>query len=156
MLTEVEVHMPEHPNTTIVRRAYEAFSTGDIRIMSELLAADAVWHAAGRNWIVGDYYGREAIMCLFMAMGVFAEGTYRVEVHDVVANDEHAIGLHRSTASRPSDGRTMDVNDVLIFHIRDGKIVEVWATPWDQYEEDQFYGPEPPAGMAPPPHGRES
>jgi hypothetical protein len=44
----------------------------------------------------------------------------------------------------------MDVNDVLLFHIPDGKIVEVWATPWDQYEEDEFYGGELPSGMATP------
>lgn len=142
--------MNEHPNALLVRKAYDAFSRGDLGAIGELVAEDAVWHAAGRNWIVGDYKGRNAILGLFATMGLYAEGTYKIEVHDVVANDEHAVGLHRSIASR-RDGKRMDVLDVLVFHVRDGKVVEAWASPNDQYEEDDFYGPEPPNGMLPPP-----
>jgi ketosteroid isomerase-like protein len=51
-------------------------------------------------------------------------GTFRVEVHDVVANDEHAVGLHGRMPS--VGGRTLWDNTVLVFQMRDGKATEVW------------------------------
>ena len=141
--------MDEHPNVTIVRELYAAFSRGDVETIRGYLADDAVWHAAGRNWIVGDYQGRDTVVGLLTAMAVYAEGSYSVEVRDVLGNCRRAIGLHRSSARR-ADGRSLDVDDVLIFDISDGKVIEVWASPYDQYEEDAFYGPEAPAGLMPP------
>ena len=141
--------MAEHPNVTIVRELYGAFSRGDIETIRGYLADNAVWHAAGRNWLVGDYHGREAVVGLLTAMAIYAEGSYRVEVRDVVGNERRAVGLHRSTAKR-ADGASLDVDDVLIFDFVDGKVAEVWASPYDQYEEDAFYGPIVPTGLTAP------
>ncbi len=141
--------MAEHRNVAIVRELYAAFSRGDLEAIRGCLADEAVWHAAGRNWIVGDYHGRDAIVGLLAAMALYAEGSYSVEVRDVLGNDRRVVGLHRSSARR-ADGRSLDVDDVLIFDIADGKVVEVWASPYDQYEEDAFYGTEAPAGLVAP------
>jgi hypothetical protein len=43
----------------------------------------------------------------------------RVEVYDVVANDEHAVGPHVAHAER--GGGTLRDNTVLVFQISDGK-----------------------------------
>jgi len=51
-------------------------------------------------------------------------GSFRVEVHDVVANDEHGVGLNSVHAER--EGRTQEDNNTLGFHVRDGKVTEVW------------------------------
>ena len=51
-------------------------------------------------------------------------GSFRVEVHDVVANDEHRIGLNSVHAER--EGRALEDNNTLVFHVRDGKVTEVW------------------------------
>jgi hypothetical protein len=58
-------------------------------------------------------------------------GTFRVEVHDVVADDRHTAGLHLAIGER--EGRTLEDREVLVFHIRDGKVIEVW-----QYLENQY------------------
>ena len=58
-------------------------------------------------------------------------GNFRVEIHDIVANDEHAVGLH--TAYAEGKGETLQDNDALVFHVRDGKVIEVrqyWADPY--------------------------
>jgi hypothetical protein len=39
-------------------------------------------------------------------------GNFRVEVHDIVANDEHAVGLHTAHAER--EGRTLQDNNTLV------------------------------------------
>ena len=51
--------------------------------------------------------------------------TIKYELHDVVANDDHAIALGTATATR--NGKTLEYRTAEIFHIRDGKAVERWA-----------------------------
>ena len=37
-----------HPNEDLVRRGYDAFSSGDVETLRELWDPDIVWHAFGR------------------------------------------------------------------------------------------------------------
>ena len=64
-------------------------------------------------------------------------GTIRLELHDVLANDEHAVALVRIRADRP--GEQLDDRSVQVFHIRDGKAAEVWTYPADLYASDAFW-----------------
>jgi hypothetical protein len=42
-----------------------------------------------------------------------SDGTYAVELHHVLADDDHVV---RCCAAPPSDGKTLDLNYVLVFH----------------------------------------
>jgi ketosteroid isomerase-like protein len=64
-------------------------------------------------------------------------GTFRAELHDVVAGDEHTVSLHVSRGER--EGRTLEDREVLVSHIRDGKLVEVWQYIENQYAYDEFF-----------------
>jgi ketosteroid isomerase-like protein len=64
-------------------------------------------------------------------------GTFRAELHDVVANDQHTVGLHLATGER--EGRTLEDREVLVFHIRGGKVTEVWQHLENQYSYDEFF-----------------
>jgi uncharacterized protein len=64
-------------------------------------------------------------------------GTFRAELHDVVADDRHTVGLHLGTGER--GGRTLEDREVLVFHLRDGKVTEVWQYIENQYTYDQFF-----------------
>ena len=46
-------------NVAIMRRAYEAFNTGDVETLTELFDESAVWHLPGRSSFADDYQGRE-------------------------------------------------------------------------------------------------
>ena len=135
----METQTAEHPNATLVRRGYEAFARGDIdTVLNEIFAEDIVWHVAGRSALSGDYRGREQVGAWFGNNFELSGGTLRVEIHDVVANDEHAIGLVRVSAQR--DGRTLDDRSVQVLHIRDGKVAESWLHAGDPYATDEFWG----------------
>jgi ketosteroid isomerase-like protein len=130
--------MAEHPNVTLARRLYELFSQGDVEGFLELLADDVVWHVPGRCPIAGDYKGRQAVLGYLSTIDELSGGTYRIsEVHDVVANDQHVVGLHHSVATRP--GKTYDYNETVIMHVRDGRVTEVWEVYGDLYEIDEFW-----------------
>jgi hypothetical protein len=43
-----------HPNEELTRRAYDAFSRGDVDTLRRLFADDAVFYEPGRNPVSGD------------------------------------------------------------------------------------------------------
>lgn len=129
--------MAEHPNVALVRRGYEAFSAGDMDALAEVMDENVIWHAPGNNPTSGDYKGRDETFAYYARIGEMSEGTLKVEVHDIVANDEHAVGMHRDTATR--GGKSLDTNEILVFHIRDGKVVEGWEAYIDQAAVDEFW-----------------
>jgi ketosteroid isomerase-like protein len=76
-------------------------------------------------------------------MAQMAEAGFQTsfEVHDVVANDEHAVALvhlHIEDAG----GRRYDQPQVQVMHVRDGLIAEYWAMNQDQAVLDELMGRE--------------
>jgi ketosteroid isomerase-like protein len=70
-------------------------------------------------------------------MAAGAGGTASVELHDVLANDDHAANLFTLRGERA--GKQLNENVVLIYHFRDGKITEIWTHPTDLYAYDEFF-----------------
>lgn len=64
-------------------------------------------------------------------------GTLRLELHDVLANDEHAVALFISRAERA--GRRLEDHTVQVTHLGDGKVTEIWLHPGDAYAGDEFW-----------------
>ena len=126
-----------HPNEDLIRRGYDAFSRGDMDTLRELFHPDIVWHAPGRNQLAGDYQGIDAVLGYFGRIMELSDGNFRAEVHDVIANDEHGVGLHVAHAERA--GSTLQDNTVLVFQVSDGKVTEVWQYWADPYAADQLF-----------------
>jgi uncharacterized protein len=130
--------MAEHPNVARVIDGYTAFGTGDFAVLTDLFADDLVWHVGGRSQIAGDYRGRDAVFGMFGKLLELTEGTFHLEPHAVLADDEHAVALVIATASQ--GGRSITTNDAHVFHMRDGKVVEFWTAATDQYAFDELIG----------------
>ena len=135
--------MADHPNLAVFRRVYEAFTSGDMDTLAELLAEDVVWHTPGQHPIAGDYTGRAATLESFQRELELTGGTYSVELHDVLANDEHTVALLHVTAAR--DHKRLDQSYALVFHIHQGRITEAWELWTDQAACDSFWSDEAPA-----------
>src|SRR5271169_1497907 len=72
---------------------------------------------------------RRGVRVLWPPVRAFG-GTLRLELHDVVANDQHGVALFTVSAER--EGRPFAGNEVLIGHLSpDGKATEVWTQPVD-------------------------
>ena len=127
-----------HPNEELVRKGYAAFLGGDLAALNDLFADDIVWHAPGRNQVAGDYRGKDEVFGVLAKVFELTGGTFSLEIHDVLADDEHAVVLARATAER--EGRKLDDKSVQVFHIKDGKVTEQWLHPGDQYAGDEFWG----------------
>lgn len=130
--------MAEHPNATLIKRWYAAFMKGDYPpTIRELLAEDAVWHLPGTHPLSGDHRGRDAILAAFHRFEELSRGTIRIELHEVLANDEHGVALLRATGTR--DGKPYASLEVDVYHIADGKVTEFWSLSQDQRITDDFW-----------------
>ena len=129
--------MSDHPNVALMRSLYDAFAARDVDALGALLAS-CIWHIPGENVIAGTYNGGEEIKWLFAKARGLTDDTLTFTVHDVVGEGEHVVGLDRVTAMR-SDGRTIDQNRIVIGHVRDGALTEVWLNVEDQYAFDEFW-----------------
>ncbi|MGO9781449.1 MAG: nuclear transport factor 2 family protein [Streptosporangiaceae bacterium] len=130
--------MAEHPNIARIKDGYAAFAKGDFAVLNDLFAEDIVWHAGGRNQLSGDYRGREAVYGFFAKLMELTEGSFHLDLHAVLADDEHGVALTIATASR--GGRSMTVNDADVMHLRDGKVTEFWTASTDVYAFDEVIG----------------
>ena len=118
--------MAEHPNVALVRRGMQAMNDMDMSkadeemaVVDAFMADDIVWHEIGR---AEPRRGKDELRA---TMSEFSDTTIKYELHDVVANDDHAIALGTATATR--NGKTLEYRTAEIFHIRDGRAVERWA-----------------------------
>jgi ketosteroid isomerase-like protein len=129
--------MADHPNLELMRRGYAAYTSGDLETIDGLFADDIVWHVSGRSPISGDYTGKEQVFGFFGKLQELSGGTSKVEVHDLLADDDHGVAIVTQSASR--DGRTYEGRVTHVLHLRDGKVTEFWDAYVDQYASDEFW-----------------
>jgi uncharacterized protein len=128
-----------HPNEELLREAVAAFQRGDMAaLQSKYFAEDIRYHVPGRSPVSGNYHGPDEVLAFFGRLFELSGGTLRIELHDVVANDQHAVALFTVRAER--EGRQLADNEVLISRPSpDGKLAEIWTQPYDQYASDEFW-----------------
>jgi len=124
-------------NEDLIRGGYEAFSAGDFNAVLALLADDIIWHAGGSNQLAGDYRGPQEVMGLFGRLFELTGGTFRLDVHDVLADDTHGVVFLTTSAER--DGQTLASRRVDIWHLAGRKATEFWTISEDQDQLDEFY-----------------
>lgn len=129
--------MTDHPHIGVFQRAMAAFAAGDMDALSEVFHPDVVWHLGGRSRLSGDFHGRDATFGMFALNSRLSGGTYRPQLHDVLANDDHTVALLHATASR--EGKRLDMHYVIVFHIEGGRITEGWEYWADQTAYEEFW-----------------
>jgi ketosteroid isomerase-like protein len=106
------------------RSAYEAFSQGDISRVAESWTDDIVWHSRGSTQLGGDFKGKEGVYGFISRLQQEFE-EFKLEIHDMLANDEHVVVLLTETARR--HGETYESPVVHVHHVNDeGKTSESW------------------------------
>lgn len=118
-----------HPHGELIREGFEAFAKGDMDTISTLFDDDITWHTAGTSALSGDFQGKEAVLAFFGRVMELTEGTFRQEIHAILADDEHVVVLTDSGQDKP---RPFTGHWVFVWHVRDGKAVECWDIPVDQ------------------------
>ena len=126
-----------HPNEERLREGFAAFQRGDLETVKGFFTDDIVWHVPGRSPLAGDYKGTEEVLGFFAKTMELTGGTFSIDVHDVLANDDHGVALVTTKGQR--EGRNLENRGVQVFHLRDGKVAESWLHPEDAYTTDEFW-----------------
>jgi ketosteroid isomerase-like protein len=120
----------DDPQTEGIRRVFAAFLGGDKRALFEVIAADAVWLVPGTAPVSRAYDGRAQIFELFKETRRLTDGSYRSELKWSLADRAHAVALYRASGQRP-DGRTLDLDQLLMIELREGRWQQIVALPTD-------------------------
>jgi ketosteroid isomerase-like protein len=127
-----------HPNEELLRKGYAAFDSYDLDTIQALFADDIVWTVPGRNQLAGVYKGKDQVFEFFAKLLTVTEGTFKIELHDVLANDDHTIAI--TTTRAQAAGKSFEGRGAAIYHVAEGKVAEAWFLPLDAYAEDEFFG----------------
>jgi ketosteroid isomerase-like protein len=125
-----------HPNEELARSATEAISKGDLETFIGLHTDDTVVHFPGRGPLAGDYRGKDGVAQLFQKQMQLLDSPPEIDIHDVLASDDHAVVLNQVRGTR--GGRTLEQQQVVVIHVREGKIAEVWLQFSDQQAMDEI------------------
>ena len=87
----------------------------------------------------GRTAGATEIFRFLARLPKLTDGTYRSTFIDALASEERGAGLYRARGER--EGRTIDIDQLLLFTIRDGLVTEVLALPSDPGAFDAFWAP---------------
>jgi len=126
-------------NARLVRRIMQAFANREGFALRDCFAEDAVWHVPGDGVMSGTYRGRTEIFRFLTRLPKLTNGTYRSTFVDALASEERGVGLYRAQGER--EGRSIDIEQLLLFTIRDGLVAEVLAVPIDPAAFDAFWAP---------------
>jgi ketosteroid isomerase-like protein len=113
--------MQDHPNAANYRKLSKATEAGDFSAYGDFIADDVEW------WEIGSAVpvrGKAALMERMQGM-MGGDMSIKVDLHEVIANDEHMVALVNATAER--GGKTFSYRTAEIYHVKDGKVTHRWA-----------------------------
>ena len=105
-----------HPLETVIRESYAAFGRGDVDGVLRAWAQGFSFHIPGRGAIAGHYAGEAGIRELTRKVFGVTGGTFREDVEDVLANDQHAVVLARHDFTR--EGQHKEYRTARVVHWR--------------------------------------
>jgi steroid delta-isomerase-like uncharacterized protein len=117
----------EEQNKEVVRRVFEEMNKGNIEIINKLYAPDYSYYAPSNN--PKPMTREETIEFLKMVLIAFPDVNWKIE--EIIAKDDRTIarfivtGTHKGEfQGMPATGHQIKVSTILIWRLRNGKIVE--------------------------------
>jgi ketosteroid isomerase-like protein len=130
--------MSEHPNAIRIRDLFAAFRARDIDAIRDAISETAVWHFPGETGrLAGSHSGHDGIFGFLARVSELTDGTFELDLEEVLANDRYAVAFFRGHGRRL--GRELDNPTCLKIQIREGRMTEVWEFVWDLYAVDHFW-----------------
>lgn len=120
----------------VIRRYAAAWAANDVRAMADSYHDDVVFHYFGRSPLAGVHRGKTA--CLAVLRQVRERTNRRlVAIRDVLAGGRY--GLIVAVEHFERDGASVEIERLLRYAVRDGKLAECWVYDEDQRLVDDFW-----------------
>lgn len=126
-----------------VKEFLTAYMAHDNEKFASYLHPDLVWEQPGSNRISGAKKSKAELLQMGATMGQLSEGTIRLEsVRYFDAYDDKVACILHWKAAQPN-GALLDVENIDLYTVRDGKIVHAVIYTSDIDQENAFWGPMP-------------
>lgn len=122
-------------NLAVAERYAAAWLAGDRAALAACYHDEFTLHYFGNNPFTGDHVGKAAALT---TLAKFSQRTGRklLGIVDVMAGPERATVIARESFDR--DGRKAELERVLVYTIKDGKLHECWVYDGDRALVDSF------------------
>jgi uncharacterized protein len=128
-------------NAVLIKSAYDAFSRGDTQSVFAIFAENILWHVPGRGPLSKDYRGHAEVGGFFEHFMGLSEGSFRIQIDQILANRDRVVVLCTESASRA--GRSWSSPQVHVWTVKDGRATAFWEYEGDQQGEDEFWSMHP-------------
>jgi ketosteroid isomerase-like protein len=125
-------------NAELVRSGYEAFAAGDIPAVLAIFADDINWTIPGSSPVSGVYTGHDEVLGFFGQLMERSNGTFNLEIHDVLDNGADKVALLVTETAQRDDASLEDLG-VHLWTVQDAKATTFRAFAGDQSENDAFW-----------------
>ena len=112
-------------NKQLLKTAFDAWATGDIRPLLAAMADDVVWTVSGHNSWAGSFAGKDSVRRdLLGPLGEQFEGTYTSTASRFVAEDDVVVVETQGNVATKT-GQRYDNRYCFVFRLEDGRIREI-------------------------------
>jgi uncharacterized protein len=120
---------PPSPIESVVRRYANAWAANDLRTIVDCYHDEVVFHYFGRSPLAGTHRGKAA--CLAALKQVHAKTNRSlVAIRDVLVGEHFGVIVAVERFERGD--ASIEIERLLRYRVRDGKLAECWV-----YDEDQ-------------------
>ena len=124
----------QHANVKILEQLYANFAKGDMGAVLAACAENVTFQIAGKSRIAGKYTKENFASQFVTKLKELSSGTFKLEVHDILANDRHAVALVSEFVTR--NGEEVQMRMAHVWRMEHGKPVAWYAYPRDLYQFD--------------------
>jgi ketosteroid isomerase-like protein len=127
----------EHPNAALMRRLFDAFGRRDGAAVAAMFDHHVVWRVGGDTPMSGEYRGWRDVVTFLRRTTRETDGTYTSSFVWAVGNDDQAAAVYRARGSR--GGMDLDIEQLLLCEISDGRITTATAIPFEPAAFTRFW-----------------
>ena len=103
---------------------FAKINAGDWQGAAEYYADDVIAHQSGHSKWSGSFEGKEAVLAWLNGMTSGLD-SFSIDYHALTTGEGHAVLLNKMSATRGD--KTYTGNRVIVYHVDDNKITELWA-----------------------------
>jgi len=124
-------------NRATIRSIYDAFANEDYAKGLALCDPKVTFQISGKSNLTGKYDATNFVSGLVTKWKELSGGQYKLEVHDILASDRHAVALASVKFER--HGKMNEYRSAQVWRIENGKPVAWYEYLRDGYQFDTIW-----------------
>lgn len=129
-------------NIKILEQFYDSFlntlKTGSDSSLFTNCSEKVTFQVMGKSKLAGKFDRSNFQKSFISQLKELSSGTFKMEIHDIMASDRHGMVLSTNTLER--DGKKLEYRSVQVWRIENGILLAFYEYPRDLYQFDAIWG----------------